>query len=240
MLSVGKTTQNRRLFSKEKMFVLVVLFFSGCGSPKAVLYETPQVYVDNGPVSAVETYGEAVIDKFVGDSRQIIRSAYLTLKADSAALVHEQVIDIMKAMNGYMVRTEKNMTVIRVPGAKFDATLTGVRRLGEVLDESTYGEDVTERYRDLGIRLENALKTRDRYLALLDKATSVEEMLQIDRELERLNGKIERLKGQRQNLSHLTDFATIQVSTKTPIRRGILGEVGYGIYKGVSWLFVRH
>ena len=44
---------------------------------------------------------------------------------------------------------------------------------------------------DLEIRLENAEKARNRYLELLDKAETVGEVLSVEKELERLNEKID-------------------------------------------------
>jgi hypothetical protein len=55
-----------------------------------------------------------------------------------------------------------------------------------VKDKNIAGEDVTEEYRDLEIRLDSAEKTRQRYLELLNKAERVKEILKIEKELERL------------------------------------------------------
>jgi len=101
------------------------------------------------------------------------------------------------------------------------------------------GEDVTEEYRDLEIRLDSAEKTRKRYLELLNKAEKVDEILKIERELERLNGEIDLLKGKINRLTHLAQYATITVQTSNGVKKGVLGYAFYGVYSGVKWLFVR-
>jgi hypothetical protein len=70
-----------------------------------------------------------------------------------------------------------------------------ISELGKVQGKSLSGQDVTEEYLDFQIRLENAEKSRERYLELLAKAENVEAALKVEKELERLNGTIDLLKG---------------------------------------------
>ena len=91
----------------------------------------------------------------------------------------------------------------------------------------------------LKIRLDNATKARETYLALLKKAENVESALKVEKELERLNGEIDILEGKMQKLSHLSQYSTITINIKSKPKPGILGYIGIGIYKSVRWLFVR-
>ncbi|MEL6720337.1 MAG: DUF4349 domain-containing protein, partial [Bacteroidota bacterium] len=81
-------------------------------------------------------------------------------------------------------------------------------------------------------------KTRQRYLELLNKAEKVNEILEIERELERINIDIESMKGQLKRLDGQVDYATITVNLQEKVKPGPLSAVGVGLYKVVRWLFV--
>jgi len=65
----------------------------------------------------------------------------------------------------------------------------------EVTNESISGQDVTEEYVDLQAQLTNLEATADRVRSFLDEARTVEEALDVNRELGRLEGEIERITG---------------------------------------------
>jgi hypothetical protein len=110
--------------------------------------------------------------------------------------------------------------------------------LGEVASQEVQGTDVTEEYYDLQTRLDNAQKTRQRYLEILGQAQTVEQALLVERELERLNREIDLLTGRMNKLKHLATYATITITTTQPLRPGPLGYVFYGLYRAIKWLFV--
>ncbi|MBL4577871.1 MAG: DUF4349 domain-containing protein, partial [Flavobacteriales bacterium] len=89
------------------------------------------------------------------------------------------------------------------------------------------------------IRLDNAEKSRKRYLELLNMANTVSQALLVEHELERLNQTIDLLKGKINRMSHLTAYATITINLKEEVKPGVLGYMGIAIYHSVKWLFVR-
>jgi hypothetical protein len=100
-------------------------------------------------------------------------------------------------------------------------------------------EDVTEKYMDMGIRLDNAKKARVRYLELLARAENVEAALKVEKELERLNGEIDVIEGKLKFWDHRFEYSIIQISYTEKKKLGILGWVGLGLYQTVKWLFIR-
>jgi hypothetical protein len=40
-------------------------------------------------------------------------------------------------------------------------------------------------------------------------------------------------------MSHLTEYSTININLEQKEKLGILGYVFVGLYKGISWLFIR-
>jgi len=108
-------------------------------------------------------------------------------------------------------RAERGAVIltVRVPAAHFDEAFTALREAGRVLGESRQAEDVTEEFLDLGIRLDNAIKSRDRLLEVLAKASKVEDVLAVEKELRRLTEEIERMEGRRKFLADRVAMATI-------------------------------
>jgi hypothetical protein len=100
---------------------------------------------------------------------------------------------------------------IRVPAQKFQDVVQAIEKVGDVLHRNVVSEDVTAEYRDLEVQLQNALAMRARFEKLLEKAVKVEEALSIERELGRITGDIERIKGRLKMLSDLARYSTIMV-----------------------------
>jgi len=110
--------------------------------------------------------------------------------------------------------------VVRVPAARFETAFQWVRAAGRVLDESREASDVTDQYLDVGIRLENARKSRERLLALLAKADKVEDMLKIEEQLRRLTEEIERMEGQQKLLADQVAMATLTATFRAVAAAG--------------------
>lgn len=170
--------------------------------------------------------------------RMVISSAFIRIESQTPDTVHARVIDMAVKYKGYVLSSANGSTSIRIPAVGYRSAIKEVEVLGNVKDEKYSGEDITDDYKDLETRLESAEKSRTRYLALLDKANTVNEILSIEREIERLDKEIEMYKGKLGRLSHLVQYATITVTTVNEIRPGPAGYLFYGLYSGIKWLFV--
>ena len=84
--------------------------------------------------------------------------------------------------------------------------------MGRVLAEQRQAEDVTEEFVDLGIRIDNARKARDRLLEILQKAEKVEDILKVEAEVRRLTDEIERMEGRKKLLADQVAMATLQAT----------------------------
>ncbi len=115
-----------------------------------------------------------------------------------------------------------------------------IETLEKVKSKNISGNDVTDEYTDYNTRLENAEKTRKRWPELLAKAVTVDEILKVEKELERLNTDIDLLKEQMNRMDHLEEIFNHNRISLRKTKPGIIGYVFVGIYKGVKWLFVRN
>lgn len=183
----------------------------------------------------------------VKTQRKVIYNASCSLSYHHQTVdsVKNAIIALTNKYEGYVLTLYNQEAVIRVPAKDLHKVIEELKKIGKVSDKTLMSKDVTIEYNDYEIRLDNAQKTRKRYLELLKKATKVDEILDIERELERLNKEIDLIKGNLKKLSHLISFSTITINIRdvTPDLKkpkpGILGYVFVGLYKGVRWLFVR-
>ncbi|OJJ21621.1 hypothetical protein BKI52_14005 [marine bacterium AO1-C] len=174
--------------------------------------------------------------------RLIIYDAYMQLvhdQPDSDSLKNF-FMQLAQKYEGYVLNINSSRVKVRVPSKDIQAAIQDLTAIGKVKDKSITTRDVTAKFYDRTIRLENAQKTRARYLKLLDKAKNVEEILKVEKELERLNATIDLLKGELNQYSHLVTYSTINVRLNLRDKPGILSYPLIGLYKGVRWLFVRN
>ncbi len=165
---------------------------------------TPPKSVPDLPTPAAG--GEGKSAKFL-----LIYQAELVMGVFETTKGIDQVENIARDAGGYLVTRNDQSITVRVPADKFQAALTTVMKVGDVLRRNVSVRDVTQEYYDLEIRLRNAEAMRQRLEQLLAKADRVEDALKVERELERVAGELERLKGQLKLLRELVSFSTITV-----------------------------
>jgi hypothetical protein len=153
--------------------------------------------------------------------RMIVRTGDMSLVVEDLSQTIEDITQMSLAFGGYVVSSyihgeEENMRgwiSFRVPDDKFETALEQLRDMAvRVESEQTYSQDVTEEYIDLQARLGNAEATEQQYLALLDKAEEIEDILDIYDYLSRIRQEIEQLKGRMQYLEQTTSTSLISVS----------------------------
>lgn len=152
--------------------------------------------------------------------RLIIRTADLRLVVDDTEIAITSISDMVEGNGGWVVNSnvyqsgesKRGSITVRVPATGFDSALDAMKAMAnEVTNESIAGQDVTDEFVDLTLRLENLEATADRVRSFLDDADEVEDALAVNIELSRLEGEIELIKGRREYLSQSAQFSTITV-----------------------------
>lgn len=144
------------------------------------------------------------------EGQLLVYTGSVTLAAFEIAQTLEEAIALVEENGGHVQRRSRQQVTLRIPAALFRSVLDELLELGDVIDAQWHSEDVSEQFRDTQTRLRNAIASRDRILALLERADSVEDVLAIENQLQRLTLEIELATGQ---LRAMTD--RIQLSTLT-------------------------
>lgn len=170
--------------------------------------------------------------------RIVSSSVSIELAVENEDTATARIKSSAAAAGGYIVSTTSTGVIFRVPAAETDRFITFLAGIGDIRNKNMSGQDITEEYYDIQTRLENAESARKRYLELLAKAENVEATLKVERELERLNGEIETMKGKIARMKELSSMTTISVNYTSKTTPGPLGYVIVYLFKGIRWLFV--
>lgn len=130
--------------------------------------------------------------------------------------------DALKSTGGIIYMSNENGEVaegsaysnftLRVPTDKVEEFQEQVDTFGNIVGTSTETEDVTGEYFDTEARLTVLNAQEKRVLELLDKAETIEEMLQIESELSRIRTEIEQYTTTMKRLDSLTQYSTIELT----------------------------
>ncbi|MGA2837104.1 MAG: DUF4349 domain-containing protein [Acidimicrobiales bacterium] len=102
--------------------------------------------------------------------------------------------------------------VLQVPQAAFSTVLTQVQAIAKVTSMTSTSTDVTGQYVDLQARIDALQASRQQYLTILTKATSIGDILAVQSQLDTIQSQIEQLQGQLNLLNSQTTYASLTVS----------------------------
>lgn len=173
--------------------------YSRSGSPA-----TAPTYDSSGSAALIAKQGSVSVKVPEGTLQARFDSLQESLSEEGAKLS-----DI--SYNEYSDRKQYSMTV-KVQPSKFDQMMDLVKEKGEVKGISVSLEDVTKRYVELDVRIENKEAELDRLRSLYNRTGEVSEILEIEKELTRVETELEILKQQKQDLVSKVDQSTIMIS----------------------------
>ncbi len=185
-------------------------------APPGVIVETPPAPVP-APAPKPANGGDQTIDA----DRMIIRTANMQLVVDDVRDTIDKITQLAQDREGYVVNSSSwkegervvGQITIRVPSADFNYAMSVLRSMAvEVNSETTSAQDVTEEYVDLEAKLRNLEATETQLLKLMAQAIKVEDILNVQRELSRVQQDIERTKGRMQYLERTSSMSLIQVT----------------------------
>jgi len=172
--------------------------------------------------------------------RMTVRTGEQQVAVDSPALAGRSVERLIQQSGGYLERTsgstDGNVLIEgRVPAVALDALMDSVATLGKERRRRTTGVDVTDQYSDLQARLNSDIALRDRFRQLVDRAATLDEILNLEQQIARLQADIDGLQSRIDRLKMQTELAALSVSLD---RKHVLGPLAIA-GRGVAGLFAK-
>ncbi|HEY7598620.1 MAG TPA: DUF4349 domain-containing protein [Candidatus Limnocylindrales bacterium] len=172
----------------------------------------------------------------------VVRTGDLHLEVTDLGLALANGRNSITGLGGYVEASDEShsdsgawaQVTYRLPVAQWDAALAALRGLGKVLEEHTGSQDVTAEVVDLDARLANLRATETALQAIMDRATTIEDVLRVQRELTTVRGDIERLQAQRDNLANRAAMSTLAVLYEMPVEPVAQAAEGWDLGREVS------
>lgn len=156
--------------------------------------------------------------------RMVVQESNLSLVVKDVRDSSDKAMDYAKSIGGYMVSSSLNQPeeapyaylVLRVPAKNLKASVDFFRSLSiKVSSESLIGTDVTDQYTDLDARLVILNKTKAKFEEIMNQASKVQDMLEVQRELINVQSQIDSIKGQQLYLEKTAELAKISLNLST-------------------------
>ena len=157
--------------------------------------------------------------------RKLIQTAELYLEVDSYEEARRAIDAELAVLGGFVStadiqhrggRVSRATLVLRVPSASLAAALGSYSMLGTLVHESLSTQDITDEYFDLEARLSSSRKLEQRLLSLLaSEAEELKDLLDVERELDRVHERVERLEGQHRRWQDQVAMSTLTVQLTT-------------------------
>jgi hypothetical protein len=153
-------------------------------------------------------------------SQKLVRSGGINFQSEDIEKDYAKIKSMLGGFNAYLENENQNNDnyrksynlSIRVPSEKYDSLLNSISGIAFKV-ESKYSnvDDVTERHYDLQNRIQNKKELEIRYREILSKANQVKDILEIERNLNKVRTDIEMMEGQFNFLSKQIQFSSLQV-----------------------------
>ncbi len=164
--------------------------------------------------------GEASSDHPLGEQK-LIRTAHIRMEVavyEKARLQIDSLTKHYKAwvqtenLYNYDYRISNDMS-LRVPSVNLDNLVTSLQAIAKKIEyQGVETTDVTEEYIDVQSRLKNQKLVEQKFLGLLRRTDSIDDILKIETKLAEVRGQIESIEGRLKYLNNRVDYSTIYLN----------------------------
>jgi len=200
-----------------------------------------------GATAAAPTAGDAGAP-LISAQTLIIKTGQLDMQVSSPEASAAQANGIVAAAGGYSSASTRSgdadtlviSITYRIPVAKWDATLASIHQADgggtlKILNEQIQTQDVTAAAVDLDARLTNLRATEQALLGIMTRATTITDTLAVQTQLSTVQGQIEELQAQRNQLGDQAAFSTLTVQFEaTPKTQTTSATNGWNINGAVD------
>jgi hypothetical protein len=190
----------------RSLFMLAVLGLASCSA-------APQLTLGQIDANAA--------NNSVDENRKVIVEALIKLAVPSLSILESEVPKLTKQHGGYLAQAAVDRTqgmhlkgrwVARIPVKQFEAFVDEISKLGVAESFDQHTQDVTEEYVDLETRIANEKQLETRILSLLTKnSDEIKDVIEVERELARVRGEIEKMQGRLTFLANRTEYTTVTI-----------------------------
>ncbi|MCX4634852.1 DUF4349 domain-containing protein [Streptomyces sp. P9-2B-2] len=156
---------------------------------------------------------------------QIVRTATVTVQTEDIAAALARARAAVDGAGGYTADEttdhdaaghDRSRIVLRVPPAEYDGVLGRLAGLGKLLSREVSAKDVTSQVVDTDSRIRSQRASVTRIRALMEKATTIGDIVSLESELSTREANLESLEAQLKSLKESTGMATVTLLLRQP------------------------
>jgi hypothetical protein len=154
-------------------------------------------------------------------TQKLIRNAHLSIEVENYEESRPLLDSIVKRHKGWISSENlnnyeqriSNLIVIRVPAVSLDQIVDDLQKIAKRIEsKSVNSTDVTEEYIDIESRLSNQREVEKKFITLLQRTNSINDILQIESKLAEIRGNIESIEGRLRYLNNRVDYSTVNLN----------------------------
>jgi hypothetical protein len=172
------------------------------------------------------------------NNRMISYSGSINIEILDPDKTNNEINIITEKLNGFVTRSGTDFSIVRIPSDKTNDFINEIKTYGKIRNKNISGMDITDEYNDILIKIDSLNRLRNKYTNLIGKAVNVQDMLAIEKELERVNHELELLEGQKLKSEKMVEYTTITIYYHKKVTPGPIGWIFYGLYSVIRWLFI--
>lgn len=176
-------------------------------------------------------------DKSINIPQKIIKNAFLRFETNDLEETFDQIQAAVTATKGTIQNDSEGKDqnsiyrniYLRVPSENFDVFIKSISKGVSYFERKDISsENVTEQYIDLTARLKTKRKLEERYLQILQKASKISEILEIEKQISTIREEIEAKEGQLKYLESRVSESTITIEFYKTIAQKEGIKISYG------------
>lgn len=216
--------------------MLYLMFSTGISSHNLYSYTRTAKTMDNAPMyglgGASEVYVDSAIDatssyskEFSSYDRKVVGTYNYDILVKDVSAVVNVVSDKVTELGGFVVSSNVYTPVsdsntgyltVRVPTDRLEAFKSSISENSvKIISESKSSSDITDYYYDTDARLETLIKTKAVYVAMLDNATDIEDILNIQGKIINIQADIDTVVGQKKYMEQSVSTTLVSISLAT-------------------------
>lgn len=211
---------------KQLFLIIAILSLHGCNRPEGemimeVADEETFEELLSIPISEQPPPPSSITSGTEQISKKTINTGGINFQSQDIVEDYQTIRELLPRYDAYIEHENQSRTkerisyqlTIRVPSTVYDSLFVTFSTIGHRL-ENKYSsiKDVTENYYDLSTRIKNDKLLEKRYLKILESATEIKDILEIENKLNQIRTDIENLLGQFNYLSKQVSLSTISLS----------------------------
>ncbi|AFH50899.1 Hypothetical protein IALB_3196 [Ignavibacterium album JCM 16511] len=232
--------QNKFLNITFYIFLFITLFlFAACNSGE----NQNQVSADFIPSEKRTESFTNQQNPDISVERKIIKEGNIRFETSSVKETEKFIRTKVAELGGYVGNENvynfedrvEHTLIARVPEDKFNTLLDKISSAAEKIESKNVSSlDVTEEFIDVEARIKTKKELEARYKEILKKATRVDEILNIEREMGNLRSEIESLEGRMNYLKNRISLSTLTITfyekISTPF--GFFSKIKQALHNG--------